>query len=121
MFPSNQEQGKDICSPPSIQHGTPGQGNKAKTKVKKQTNKQTTSLFADEINIYIGNHTQTRTLILDLINVTSGWYSIQKSILFLYAGNEHIKIKILNAILLISKIKKILKCKSNKTCTRLEC
>lgn len=42
MFPSNQEQGKDICSPHSIQHGTPSQGNKAKTKKKK------TSLFADD-------------------------------------------------------------------------
>jgi len=37
MFPSNQEQGKDICSLHSIQHETPGQGNKAKTKGKKKT------------------------------------------------------------------------------------
>ena len=28
--------GKDICSPHSIQHGTPNQGNKAKTKKKKK-------------------------------------------------------------------------------------
>ena len=87
-------------------------------KQKQRGKKTQNSLFADEINIYIGNHTHTQ--ILDLINVTSGWYRIQKSIVFLCASNEHVKTKILNAILLIIKIKKILKCKSNKTCTRLE-
>ena len=67
-------------------------------KQKQRGKKTQNSLFADEINIYIGNHTHTHTHththILDLINVTSGWYRIQKSIVFLYASNEHVKTKI---------------------------
>ena len=86
------------------------------------------SLFIDALMVYIEN---PKVSINQLLELTSGFIEvaeykiyIQKSIVFLYISNEHVKIKLktqYNFKLHKKKHISVLKCKSNITCTGLEC